>query len=48
MDSLTKKPTDGAYFAGLVQSIKENFLDKVGGVGFQDLVLRNSKLTGDP
>jgi hypothetical protein len=40
-DCILKRSDDGAYFAGLVTSLKENFLDKIH-MTFLDFVLKNS------
>jgi hypothetical protein len=46
-DCLKSKYQDGAYFARLVGSLKENFLDKIN-MTLYDLVHFNSKLKNDP
>lgn len=46
-DCIKSRFYDGSYFARLVGSLKENFLDKIN-MTFYDLVHFNSRLRNDP
>ena len=46
-DGIKSKHHDGAYFARLVDSLKENFLDRIN-MTLYDLVQFNSRLKNDP
>jgi len=43
IDALNKKSSDAAYFAGLVGSLTDNFLDRIS-MTLNDLIVRNSKI----